>query len=181
MEACADGSSLSTSGDPSSDGTLVVSTFTAGGDPDLDGFQLTIDGVGSITLEPTDSARVIIPAGRHALGLQGVAGQCSVDPGMPLDVDIASQGTTPVAFAVNCPAVGARVTITTTGLDIDQDGYHVKVDGIDQAPIPSNAVAFIRGEPGRRTIALSGVAPNCAVTGPASQTVTIAPNQPRPY
>ena len=164
VEACADGSNLSTSGDPSSDGTLVVSTITAGGDPDRDGFQLTIDGLGSITLEPTDSAQVIIPAGRHALGLQGVAGQCSVDPGMPVDVDIASQKTTPVSFAVSCPAVGARVTTTTTGLDIDQDGYRVMVDGIDQAPIPSNAVGFFRSEPGSRTIALTGSRASCAFT-----------------
>ena len=180
VEACADGSNLSTSGDPSSDGTLVVSTITAGGDPDRDGFQLTIDGLGSITLEPTDSAQVIISAGRHALGLQSVAGQCSVDPGMTLDVDIASQKTTAVSFAVSCPAVGARVTTTTTGLDIDQDGYRVTVDGIDQAPIPSNAVGFFRSEPGSRTIALTGLASNCAFTGPASQTATIVPNEPAP-
>ncbi len=86
----------------------------------------------------------------------------------------------PVAFAVNCPAVGAGVTVRTTGPDIDQDGYRVTVDGIDQAPIPSNAVAFIRAEPGSRTITLTGLASNCAFTGPASQTVTIVPNQPAP-
>jgi hypothetical protein len=167
-------------GGPSTDGTLSVSTVTVGDDPDRDGFQLTIDGVNSVTLEPTDTTQVIIPAGPHALGLQGVAGQCSVDPAMPLDVDIASQGTTPVAFAVNCPAVGASVTVATTGPDIDQDGYRVAVDGIDQAPTPSNAVAFVRAEAGSRTITLTGLASNCAFTGPASQTVTIVPNQPAP-
>jgi hypothetical protein len=167
-------------GEPPTDGMLVVSTFTAGEDPDRDGFQLTIDGVNSVTLEPADTAQVIIPAGRHAVGLLGVAGQCSIDPGMPLDVDIAPQGTTPVAFELNCPAVGARVTITTTGLDIDQDGYRVAVDGIDQAPIPSNAVAFIRAESGSRTIALDGLAPNCTSAGPVLQTVTIVPDQTAP-
>jgi hypothetical protein len=167
-------------GEPPADGMLVVSTFTTGGDPDRDGFQLTIDGVNSVTLEPTDTAQVIVPSGRHALGLLGVAGQCAVDPGTPLDVDIGPQGPTPVAFEVNCPAVGARVTITTTGLDIDQDGYRVVVDGIDQAPIPSNAVAFIRSEAGSRTIALNGLAPNCTSAGPVSQTVTIVPDQATP-
>src|SRR2546428_13761931 len=77
---------------PPTEGMLVVSTFTAGGDPDRDGFQLTIDNVGSITLEPTDTAQVIIPAGRHSLGLLGVAGQCAVDPGTPIEVDIMPEG-----------------------------------------------------------------------------------------
>jgi hypothetical protein len=167
-------------GEPSTDGMLTVSTVTVGDDPDRDGFQLTIDGVKSVTLEPTDTTQVIIPAGPHALGLLGVAGQCSVDPGTPLDVDIAPQGTTRAAFELNCPAVGARVTIATTGLDIDQDGYRVAVDGVDQAPISSNAVAFIRAKPGSRTIALTGLAANCTSAGPASRTVTIAPNQASP-
>src|SRR2546428_13836072 len=67
-------------GEPPTDGMLVVSTFTAGEDPDRDGFQLTIDGVNSVTLEPADTAQVIIPAGRHAVGLLGVAGARPVRP-----------------------------------------------------------------------------------------------------
>jgi hypothetical protein len=165
---------------PPAEGTLIVSTSTVGGDPDRDGFELTIDGVNSIDLEPIDSVEVVVSAGRHTLGLLGVAGQCSVDPGIPHEVEIPLEGGIPVSFAVNCPAVGARVTTTTTGLDIDQDGYLVTVDGIDQAPIPSNAVAFIRGESGSRRIALTGVAPNCASASPVSQTVTIVPNEPTP-
>jgi hypothetical protein len=119
-------------GEPPADGMLVVSTSTAGGDPDPDGFQLTIDGVGSITLEPTDTAQVIVPAGRHALGLLGVAEQCSVDPGTPLDVDIAPQDTTPVSFAVSCtlapPATSGtvRITASTTGQVSSSTHYAVR-------------------------------------------------------
>ena len=165
---------------PPTDGTLVISTITDGPDPDPDGFQLTIDGVKSIALRPIDSAEVVVSAGRHTLGLLDVAGQCSVDPGMPYDVDIPLEGAIPVTFAVNCPAVGAGITVRTTGVDIDRDGYRVTVDDIDQAPIPSNAVAFIRAEPGSRRIALTGLAPNCAVADPSSQTVTILANQVTP-
>src|SRR5262249_40949766 len=101
-------------------------------------------------------------------------------PGTPLEVYVESDGTTPMLFEVYCPAVGARVTVATTGLDIDQDGYRVSVDGVDQAPVPSNGVAFVHADPGRRTIALTGLASNCAITGPASQTVTIAPDDSTP-
>jgi hypothetical protein len=130
LEACnADTGNL---GEPPNDGMLVVSTFTAGGDPDRDGFQLTIDGVNSVTLEPTDTAQLIIPAGRHALGLLGVAGQCSVDPGTPLDVDIAPHATTPVSFAVSCtlspPRASGTVLITapTTGSLASRSHYIVR-------------------------------------------------------
>src|SRR6478672_327307 len=97
--------------EPSHDGTLSVSTVTVGDDPERESFQLTIDGVNSVTLRPTDTTQVIIPAGPHALGLLGVARQCSVDPAPPLDVNVVPQATTPVAFRLNCPAVGARVTL----------------------------------------------------------------------
>jgi hypothetical protein len=119
LEAC--NSATENLGEPPTDGMLVVSILTAGEDPDRDGFQLTIDGVDSVTLEPTDTARVIIPAGRHALELLGVAGQCSVDPGTPLDVEIAPHATTPVSFAVSCTVSPTRasgtvlITVPTTG------------------------------------------------------------------
>ena len=59
--------------EPSHDGTLSVSTVTVGDDPEREGFQLTIDGVNSVSLRPTDTTQVIIPAGPHALGRLGVA------------------------------------------------------------------------------------------------------------
>jgi hypothetical protein len=166
--------------EPPSDGTLVVSTSTVGDDPDPDGFRLTIDGVPSVRLQPTDSVEVAVPAGRHVIDLVGVAGQCSVDPGTPLDVDMAPPDTTPVAFALNCPKVGASVTITTTGLDPDQDGYRIEMDGMDRGFVPSSGSAFIRANLGSRIIALTGLAPNCALAGPDSQTVTIVAGRVTP-
>ena len=79
------------------------------------GFDLTIDGVDSVVLRPTDRIAVTVPVGRHALELVGVAEQCSVAPSTPLDVDIAVGDPIPVAFAIDCALVGAAVTIGTTG------------------------------------------------------------------
>ena len=132
-----------------------------------------IDGADSIALGSTDTAEVAVPVGQHALQLLGVAGQCSVDPGSPLDVVVTTVQPTTLMFAIDCPAVGARVAITTTGLDIDQDGYRVVVDGTDRGPIASSGSVFTHADPGSRAITLAGLASNCAIQGSVSQTVTV--------
>jgi hypothetical protein len=68
---------------------------------------------------------------------------------------------------------GARITTTTTGLDIDPDGYHVEVDGTDRGAILANDTVLTPLDPGSRTIALADLEPNCAVDEPRSRTVTI--------
>lgn len=176
LSACSDRSGPSPVG-PSpvgpSSGTLVVSTSTQGDDPDQDGYQLTVDDADSLELNPTGTVETDLPSGRHSLRLLGVAGHCSVAPGATLEVDVPSGSTIPVLFEVSCPATGARVTVTTTGLDIDPDGYHVSVDGTEQGAIPSGGSVLTRLDPGSRTIALTGLTPNCAVNGPGLRTVTI--------
>ena len=108
LAACDDSAGPSTggpsTGGPSTrDGTLVVSTSTGGGDPDQDGYLLTVDGVDSLALDPTGTVEIDLVDGQHTLRLLGVAEHCSVAPGTPLEVDVPSQGTTPVAFEVSCP------------------------------------------------------------------------------
>lgn len=115
-----------------------------------------------------------LEAGRHRLRLLGVDRQCSVAPGAELEVDVPSGGTTPVTFTVSCRATGVRVSVTTTGLDIDPDGYQVTVDGSDQAATRPNGTILIRLEPGSRSVALTGLMPNCTVNGLNSRTVIIA-------
>ena len=51
LAACDDSGGPST-GSPTTDGTLVVSTSTGGDDPDQDGYLLTVDGVDSLVLDP---------------------------------------------------------------------------------------------------------------------------------
>jgi hypothetical protein len=154
-------------------GTLVVSTASGGNDPDQDGYLLTIDGVDSVTLDVTDTSRIDLPAGPHALRLVGMAEHCSVSPGTPLDVPVPSGDTTSVAFEVMCSLTGVRITTKMTGLDFDTDGYHVEVDGTDRGIVFSNDTVLTRLDPGSRTIGLTGLTSNCTVDGPGSRTVTI--------
>jgi hypothetical protein len=160
-------------GEPPTDGTLVVSTSTVGDDPDLNGYLLMVDDAYSRVLRPTGSAQVDLAPGRHTLELLGVAEQCSVAPRTVLELDVARGSTTLVAFEVNCPLTGARITVTTTGLSLDPDGYRVMVDGSDHGVIASNGTVLAQLEPGSRMIGLTGLAPNCAVDGSSWRTVTI--------
>ena len=172
LAACDDSGGPS-DGEPPTEGTLVVSTATGGSDPDQDGYLLTVDGVDSVALDPTGTAEVDLPGGRYTLRLLGVAEHCSVAPGTPLEVDVPLQDTTSVAFEVNCPLTGARITTTTTGSDLDPNGYRVEVDRTDRGVLPLTGLVTIRLAPGTHAIALTGLSPNCAIVGPSSHTVTI--------
>jgi hypothetical protein len=166
--------------DPSTVGTLVVSTSTEGNDPDPDGYLLTVDRSDSLVLAPTDTTTVIVPPGRHTLRLLGVAAQCSVVPAHSLEVESPPHVTTRVAYEISCPLTGASITTTTTGLDYDPNGYRVEVDGTDVGILPSNGTVPTRLAPGSRTLVLTGLAPNCTVSGSGSQTVIIRETEATP-
>src|SRR5437764_695462 len=90
----------------------------------------------------------------------------------------ASGGTATAAFTISCTALTGNLTVstTTTGANLDPDGYTFAVDGGTPQPIGINATIPLTGIPtGSRTVDLAGVAANCTVTGGASQTVTVPP------
>ena len=72
---------------------------------------------------------------------------------------------------------GARITVRTSGLDIDPDGYRVVVDYSDRGTISVNGVTAMSLDPGRQTIALAGLSPNCGIDGPGSRTVNVVSNE----
>ena len=159
--------------DPSAPGTLVVSTTTGGNDPDTDGYLLTIDGAESVALDPTGTIEAELTPGRHTLRLLGVAEHCSVASPTSLHVNVPPRGTASVAFTISCLATGARITTTSTGLDIDSDGFRLVVDGTDRGTIGPNDSVLTRINPGDRTIALTAVASNCTLEGSSPRTVAI--------
>jgi hypothetical protein len=158
---------------PSAEGTLVISTSTTGDHPDPDGYLLVVDDLDTLELDVSDTAELEVAGGPHTVQLLGVADHCSAPTGAPLEVDVTPGGRTPVEFAVECPGTGVSVTATTTGLDFDEDGYRLTVNAVDREGIPANGVALIFLEPGERTIGVTGLAPNCAIEGPGSRSVTV--------
>jgi hypothetical protein len=154
-------------------GTLFVSIATTGDDPDPDGYRLAIDDRDTVDLAPTQSRDVEAEAGSRTVTLLGVAGHCLVAPSAIQQVDIAVGERTAVEFLVDCPATGASVAVTTTGLDYDPDGYFIVADGSEVDTVHANATALLRLDPGTRTIGLAGLAPNCSLDGVDSYTVTV--------
>lgn len=73
------------------------------------------------------------------------------------------------------PQSGAlRVAVVSTGVEIDPDGYTFSVDGGTNQPIAANGAAVIGGlAVGSRTVALSGLAANCTLSGANSQSVRV--------
>jgi hypothetical protein len=74
------------------------------------------------------------------------------------------------------PTAGVlRVSVTTTGGDLDLDGYGVTVGGDAPVPVGVNAAVVIASLPtGSDSVALSGVASNCTVSGDNPRVVTLA-------
>jgi len=79
------------------------------------------------------------------------------------------------------PAVGQLLLVTTTtGDDIDADGYTYSVDGGPAQAIASNAsVPVSQVLAGSRTITFAGVAGNCVAATTAPVVVTVAANESR--
>ncbi len=112
-------------------GNLRLTAATTGGDLDLNGYVVRVDDVLQVTLA-TNGVAVIsnLATGNHAVALSGLAANCTPSATNPSAVIVpALAETTTVAFAIACIVTGVRVTTTTTGLDLDADGYTVQIGG----------------------------------------------------
>jgi dipeptidyl aminopeptidase/acylaminoacyl peptidase len=156
-------------------GDLQVSLHTFGGDPDLDGYLVTVDDVEQAPVELGGSALLSdLPAGAHTIGLAHVAANCDVVGEHPRIVTILPGRTRSEFFEVQCLTTGVAVRVSEGGADLDEDGYVISVDGGPAMAIaPSNPWIIGRLEPGQHTISLSGVPANCTVAGGTSRTVTV--------
>ena len=160
-------------------GTLAVTVGTSGSDIDPDGYTVTVDGSVSQSVGANGLVTFTgLAAGDHTVGLSGVASNCTVSGDNPRTVSliIGVVGTT--SFSVGCAAIpktgDLTATTSTTGSSLDPDGYTVTVDGNSSEAIGTNAsVTFTGLSAGDHSVALSGVAANCSVSGGTSRTVTV--------
>jgi hypothetical protein len=158
-------------------GDLAVTTATSGSNLDPDGYTVTVDGGASQTIGTNGSVTFTgLAAGSHTVVLSGVAGNCTVSGGTSRTVIVPSGGTESTSFAVSCVAQTGNLTVTTstTGSNLDPDGYTVTVDGgAASQPIATNGSVTFTGPAGDHTVLLSGVAANCAVSGANPRTITV--------
>jgi hypothetical protein len=164
---------------PPTTGSLTVTTSTSGSDLDPDGYTVAVDQGAGQSITTNNSTGVTftnLSAGNHSVVLTGVAGNCTVSGGTTHTVAVTAGGNTPTAFVVTCTATTGGLTVTTStgGSDLDPDGYTVSVDGANQAIGTNATVTFTALTPGGHSVALSGVAANCSVSGANPRTVTVA-------
>ena len=160
-------------------GDVFVSTNTTGVDLPADGYTVTLDG--SVSQPVATNGNVAftgVPSGGHTVALSGVAGNCTVSGANPQTVTVHSGATTAAPFSVSCAPTGSgsgslTVTTTTTGSNLDPDGYTVTIDGTISQPVATNGRVTFTGPAGAHPVALSGVAANCTVSGANPRTVTV--------
>ncbi|MGH7445549.1 MAG: hypothetical protein ACREKM_11755, partial [Longimicrobiales bacterium] len=159
-------------------GIIDVSTTTNGADTDSDGYQVQIDAKAPEAIGPT--AHVTVPfvqVGERTVTLTGVAANCTVQDGATRTVTVTTGGTHPVSYTIDCSAqVGTLdVAATTSGENIDSDGYTVSVDGGAALAIPANGTISLNGiAEGEHTVLLGDVAANCGIAGANPVTITVA-------
>jgi hypothetical protein len=117
-----------------------------------------------------------LSAGSHSVALSGVASNCTVSGGNTQTVNVPAGGTGSTTFTVSCttPLGNLTVSTSTSGSSLDPDGYTVTVDGGSPQAIAINgSVSYTNLSAGNHTVAISGVAGNCTVSGGTSRTVSV--------
>jgi hypothetical protein len=95
----------------------------------------------------------------------------------PVNATVTAGNASTANFAVSCAATTGSidVSVTTSGVDQDADGYTVQLDaGTPQAIGINGSTSFTSVSPGGHTVTLAGLATNCTVSGsnPVNPTVT---------
>src|SRR3989442_12399510 len=159
--------------------TLAVSTSTSGSNLDPDGYTVTVDGGRSQSIGANGVATFVgLAAGDHTVLLSGVAQNCTVSGANPRTVSLIAGLVGATGFSLSCaaqPTTGdLAVSTSTTGSNLDPDGYTLTLDGGANRPIPTNGGGTFTGRPaGSHTIGLSGAAGNCSPSGGAPRTVDV--------
>jgi len=148
-----------------------VITRTIGPNPDPDGYAVGLD---RNEPQPIGTQTAItfpdVEPGEHALTLSGLAENCVMDGPNPVGFTIPGAPALGITFRVLCS--GIRVSTATTGTDPDLDGYLVAIDGGPPSRLGINGVLEIASAPGAHTVALTGVAANCAASGAHERSVS---------
>ena len=162
---------------PQTTGTLEITTSTSGAEQDADGYSVQMDAgtaraIGAAaTLTMSDAT-----PGNHTVQLGEVAANCTVAGDNPRPVSVTAGQTATISFAVTCTGTTGSVKVTpvTTGGSRDANGYAVSMDGGAAQSIDFNGSLTISGLTlGDHSVALAGVASNCAVEGPNPRTVPV--------
>lgn len=179
--ACGDGSE---SAGPAPRGRIRVVVSMSGVDAPV---AYSVLVAGHVVSGTRSSGAVVsgLAPGNYILTLS-VLRNCRVDGDNPRAVTVLQGQTTELTFAITCvAATGAlRVKAVTTGVDLDPDGYQLRIDGytVDGSPYTrdwatgANETQILSGIAiGEAHVTLRGVSVNCDLGGEARRTAVVPP------
>ena len=161
-------------------GTVVVTTGTIGPGTDDDGYIVILHGISNDTIGTNDEKTfTLVPPGTYQVELKGVDSHCHGTDN-PRSVVVSAGGTATTHFEIECEGGTGAITVTTltSGVDLDQDGYELVVDGTPKTVMTANAIYTIgRLAPGDHTVELKNVVSNCSVEDANPRTISVAAHQ----
>ncbi|MGE5801848.1 MAG: hypothetical protein ACM358_06295, partial [Gemmatimonadota bacterium] len=174
-------------------GLIEVTAATSGVELDGNGYTVRVDSGAPQPLGINGTARFGgLSGGDHSVFLTDAAGNCTTAGENPRTVAVAVGGTTRdtarTTFAVTCVAStgSLKVTTTTSGAELDPNGYVVLGDEYCDyyygyycyysfsEPVPATgAVTITALATGEHAVLLGDVAPNCLVASGNLRTVSV--------
>lgn len=147
-------------------GIVTVGVSSSGPNADTV-FGISVDN-GYLTYDITTGKDLTfsVTTGSYSVQLTDVASHCTVDGDNPRSVSVTAGGSTDVSFLVTCNDDGmAKVTVSTTGEDLDDQYSLVFDDGAKSVLVGPNQFVTVGMASGSHTVEMQGVADNCAVQG----------------
>lgn len=161
-------------------GTLQVNTVTTGPGPHPDSYMVSVDGGPAQPIGPVTSLAISdLAPGVHSVGLSGIPDNCQLTTENPASITVTVGVVSLVTFTVACTEVPGTsgvltVTTTSTGFDVDPDGYVLAVDGGTPQPVGVNTeLSIAKLSVGPHSVSLASVARNCTVDGENPRNVAI--------
>lgn len=156
-------------------GAVRIVTQTSGGDQDLDGYVVMLDGDLSRVFSVNGSRLIndIVP-GTHVVSLEMVADNCTVTGESQRSLNIVAGQSVDVVFEIVCAATAIAVKTHTTGSDFPSS-YGVTVNDGRLIVLNTNDSTFVsRLHPGAYTVELRLPGDNCSVAAGTRKTVDVS-------
>jgi hypothetical protein len=176
LTGCSDTLEVPSRNDTAS-GTLDISVATTGTDLDVDGYMIQVDTATGRRVGSAETISSTVLAGKHFVRLSDIASNCTLLQDNPRSASVMAEATAQVRFEVTCtarPRGSIQVTMSSSGDEIDPNGYSLALDTGDPVNIGANDQFEFTGlTSGTYTLTLSGIAPNCRAGQESSVQVSI--------